>query len=231
MASFRSVISANSASRISRSTGRRAITASQSSRSSVRPGGEARILLQGRCPPHRGSIRTRNRALARHDVHNLYIPAGGDIADPALNPKFAHKLAFLDEMEAWFAGGFPASEIVPSWSATSTSRPRAGRLEPQAARRRLAHAGRNGGDEANDGDRRVGRRDASIRPPKKSFNVVELSRRRLGGGQSGPQTGPCVGEPGGGGRRREMNVLSEARGWRRPSDHVPAPVAFAARAG
>jgi exodeoxyribonuclease-3 len=31
-------------------------------------------------------------------VHNLYVPAGGDIPDPAANPKFAHKLAFLDEM-------------------------------------------------------------------------------------------------------------------------------------
>src|SRR6478609_5457047 len=33
-------------------------------------------------------------------LHNFYVPAGGDIADPALNPKFAHKLAFLDEMHA-----------------------------------------------------------------------------------------------------------------------------------
>jgi len=31
-------------------------------------------------------------------VHNLYVPAGGDVPDPAVNPKFAHKLAFLDEM-------------------------------------------------------------------------------------------------------------------------------------
>src|SRR5262245_55085426 len=31
-------------------------------------------------------------------VHNLYVPAGGDLPDPDLNPKFAHKLAFLDEM-------------------------------------------------------------------------------------------------------------------------------------
>ena len=31
-------------------------------------------------------------------VHNFYVPAGGDIADPKVNPKFAHKLAFLDEM-------------------------------------------------------------------------------------------------------------------------------------
>jgi len=33
-------------------------------------------------------------------VHNFYVPAGGDIPDPELNPKFAHKLAFLDEMRA-----------------------------------------------------------------------------------------------------------------------------------
>ncbi len=33
-------------------------------------------------------------------LHNFYVPAGGDIPDPQLNPKFAHKLAFLDEMRA-----------------------------------------------------------------------------------------------------------------------------------
>lgn len=36
-------------------------------------------------------------------VHNYYVPAGGDEPDPAINPKFAHKLKFLDEMHAWFA--------------------------------------------------------------------------------------------------------------------------------
>ena len=33
-------------------------------------------------------------------LHNLYVPAGGDVPDPAINAKFAHKLAFLDEMQA-----------------------------------------------------------------------------------------------------------------------------------
>jgi exodeoxyribonuclease-3 len=31
-------------------------------------------------------------------LHNFYVPAGGDIPDPAVNLKFAHKLAFLGEM-------------------------------------------------------------------------------------------------------------------------------------
>src|SRR5258706_3786513 len=36
------------------------------------------------------------------ELHNFYVPAGGDIPDPKRNPKFAHKLAFLREMEAQF---------------------------------------------------------------------------------------------------------------------------------
>jgi exodeoxyribonuclease-3 len=31
-------------------------------------------------------------------VHNYYVPAGGDEPDPTINPKFEHKLAFLDEL-------------------------------------------------------------------------------------------------------------------------------------
>ncbi|MFN4090706.1 MAG: exodeoxyribonuclease III [Alphaproteobacteria bacterium] len=37
-------------------------------------------------------------------IHNFYVPAGGDIPDPDLNPKFAHKLRFMDELAAWMAG-------------------------------------------------------------------------------------------------------------------------------
>jgi exodeoxyribonuclease-3 len=36
------------------------------------------------------------------EVHNFYVPAGGDIPDPKENPKFDHKLRFVDDMLAWF---------------------------------------------------------------------------------------------------------------------------------
>jgi len=39
------------------------------------------------------------------ELHNIYVPAGGDVPDPATNPKFAHKLRFLDEITAWFELG------------------------------------------------------------------------------------------------------------------------------
>jgi exodeoxyribonuclease-3 len=35
-------------------------------------------------------------------VHNLYVPAGGDIPDPEINSKFRDKLDFLRETAAWF---------------------------------------------------------------------------------------------------------------------------------
>ena len=36
------------------------------------------------------------------ELHDFYVPAGGDIADPALNPKFAHKLDFLERLRRHF---------------------------------------------------------------------------------------------------------------------------------
>ncbi len=36
------------------------------------------------------------------ELHNFYVPAGGDVPDPEQNEKFAHKLAFLAEMAAAF---------------------------------------------------------------------------------------------------------------------------------
>lgn len=36
------------------------------------------------------------------ELHCCYVPAGGDIPDPELNDKFAHKLGFMDEQAAWW---------------------------------------------------------------------------------------------------------------------------------
>lgn len=37
------------------------------------------------------------------EIQNYYIPAGGDVPDPAVNEKFAHKLQFLDEKRAYWS--------------------------------------------------------------------------------------------------------------------------------
>ena len=46
------------------------------------------------------------------DLHNLYIPAGGDEPDVNVNDKFAHKLDFVDEMSAWFADQYTPDQNV-----------------------------------------------------------------------------------------------------------------------
>lgn len=46
-------------------------------------------------------------------LHNVYIPAGGDIPDPERNPKFKDKLEFVDALTRWSRNeGMHASIIV-----------------------------------------------------------------------------------------------------------------------
>jgi exodeoxyribonuclease-3 len=35
------------------------------------------------------------------ELHNFYVPAGGDLPDPEQNPSFRHKLDFVEDMTKW----------------------------------------------------------------------------------------------------------------------------------
>ena len=56
-------------------------------------------VLKEDCRHVEASIELPDRRIA---LHNLYIPAGGDIPDVDLNDKFKHKLGFVREMTEWF---------------------------------------------------------------------------------------------------------------------------------
>ena len=45
-------------------------------------------------------------------LHNFYVPAGGDVPDPAINPKFAHKLQFVAEATDWFRHHLPHRSVL-----------------------------------------------------------------------------------------------------------------------
>ena len=64
------------------------------------------------CPPLCPAEEARTAAVAVKGliIQTLYVPAGGDVADPVTNPKFAHKLAFLERMKAAYQGN--ASNLV-----------------------------------------------------------------------------------------------------------------------
>lgn len=46
------------------------------------------------------------------ELHNFYVPAGGDIPDIALNDKFADKLKFIDAMTTWSKSVNPKKPVV-----------------------------------------------------------------------------------------------------------------------
>jgi exodeoxyribonuclease III len=80
------------------------------------------VMILGRVPlEDAGSRGFCGRGDARHAaarladgtvVHNVYVPAGGDLPDPETNPKFRHKLAFIEELRAWFAAERPHRAIL-----------------------------------------------------------------------------------------------------------------------
>lgn len=46
------------------------------------------------------------------ELHDFYVPAGGDVPDREANPKFAHKLDFIAEATAWSQVRGPARRAV-----------------------------------------------------------------------------------------------------------------------
>ncbi|MAR56242.1 MAG: exodeoxyribonuclease III [Rickettsiales bacterium] len=46
------------------------------------------------------------------ELHNFYVPAGGDIPDPEANPKFRHKLDYYDDLLRWSKALDPKKPVV-----------------------------------------------------------------------------------------------------------------------
>ncbi|GAA0297696.1 exodeoxyribonuclease III [Rhodovulum strictum] len=45
-------------------------------------------------------------------IHNVYVPAGGDVPDRMVNEKFGQKLDFVSEMRDWFSDNRPDRAIL-----------------------------------------------------------------------------------------------------------------------
>lgn len=162
-------------------------------------------------------------------IHNLYVPAGGDEPDPAINEKFAHKLQFLDELEAWFgAGSLRAGHegivvgdlnIAPLeqdvWSHRDLLKVVSHTPVETKALTRVQQAGRW-----------VDLMRMHVPPEEKLYtwwsyrakDWAESNRgRRLDHIWSTPQLAPSC---------NRIEVLRETRGWVQPSDHVPVIASF-----
>jgi len=159
-------------------------------------------------------------------VENVYVPAGGDIPDPALNPKFAQKLAFLQRMTDWSADVRVPSILVGDlniaplecdvWSHKALLDVVSHTPVEVAAMAQLAAAH----DWVD-----LGRRFAPA--PERLFTWWSYRARDWAASDRGRRldhiwAGPQVAATATAARAHES-----VRGWERPSDHVPLIAEFA----
>jgi exodeoxyribonuclease-3 len=160
-------------------------------------------------------------------VHNFYVPAGGDEPDPDINPKFAHKLAFLDEMRDVKADhdNVTASILVGDLNIAP--------LETDVwSHKQLLKVVSHTPIETKtlENLRTGGGWDDLIRhripPEEKVYTWWSYRARDWDTADRGRRLDHIWSSPNLSPKLTGMTVLREARGWLKPSDHVPVIAAF-----
>ena len=160
-------------------------------------------------------------------IHNYYVPAGGDEPDPEINPKFAHKLAFLDEMRDLPAHAARRATSARSWSATSTSR-RSNTTSGATSRCSRWCRTRRSNARSSPPRRRPATgsmsRARSCREPEKLYTWWSYRAPDWVAADKGRRLDHIWVSQALGDRLAAIKVTKDARGWERPSDHVPVTV-------
>lgn len=159
-------------------------------------------------------------------VHNFYVPAGGDEPDPEKNPKFDHKLKFLEEMKSLSSstGNTPNIlvgdlNIAPLETDVWSHR----QLLKVVSHTPVETEGLTDVMKAGDWTDLIRHH---IPAEEKVFTwwsyrsrdwSVSDRGRRLDHIWSAPQLAENL---------VDLSVLREARGWEKPSDHVPVIASF-----
>ena len=160
-------------------------------------------------------------------LHDFYIPAGGDEPDPVVNDKFAHKLAFLDELKAWL-GTTPAAapsivvgdlNIAPLVDDVWSHKALLKVVSHTPVETDTFEAIRAGGAWID-----VMRR--AIPVPEKLYTWWSYRAADWAKADKGRRLDHVWASPHFEDRLGGVEVLREARGWERPSDHVPVIARF-----
>ncbi len=155
-------------------------------------------------------------------VHNLYVPAGGDEPDPEVNVKFRHKLDFIEEMRAMRASGEPDVSAILVGDLNIAPLP-----DDVWSHKQLLKIVSHTPVETEGMNRIIeegGWADLirqAIPAPEKvytwwSYRAKDWAAadrgRRLDHIWSSPDIAPLM---------TQLRIRKDARGWERPSDHVP----------
>ncbi len=161
-------------------------------------------------------------------LQNFYVPAGGDEPDPAINPKFAHKLRFVEEMKALDAahGAGSASILVGDLNIAP--------LETDVwSHKQLLNVVSHTPIET-DGLKAVMKRGKwadlmrhHVPPSEKLYTWWSYRAREWDVSNRGRRLDHIWSSSDLVAGLDTIEVLREARGWDRPSDHVPVIARFA----
>jgi exodeoxyribonuclease-3 len=161
-------------------------------------------------------------------LHNFYVPAGGDEPDPVVNPKFAHKLAFLDEMHRWLNGS------TLSRSAVLVGDLNVAPLEHDVwSHRQLLGVVSHTPVETGSLDRLraagswIDAMRHFVPADRKLYTWWSYRARDWAASDRGRRLDHIWVAPALAPRLRNVEVVREARGWKQPSDHVPVIVSLA----
>ena len=154
-------------------------------------------------------------------VHNFYIPAGGDIPNREENPKFGHKLDFLDELTSHFQTQAPQRSILVgdlniapmAEDVWSTKQLRNVVSHTDIEREKLLALIEKGGWE--DAIRRLSGPD-EILYSWWSYRARDWKASNRGRRLDHIWVSRDIAD-----KATSFHIESEARGWEKPSDHVP----------
>lgn len=157
------------------------------------------------------------------DIHNLYIPAGGDIPIRDENDKFDHKLSFVEEMTDWFVdsgthkrraitlGDFNIAPMEHDVWSSKQLRNTVSHTEPEITRINTMLKSGNWTDSARQ----------FIDPQEKAYSWWSYRNRDWKKSNRGRRLDHIWVTQSLKNNLKSYQTLPEARDWEKPSDHVP----------
>lgn len=160
-------------------------------------------------------------------LHNFYVPAGGDEPDPETNPKFAHKLGFLEEMHR-----IPAMQDDGSASVLVGDLNIAPLETDVWSHKQLLKVVSHtpveteGLEALREAGNWIDLMRQHIPPEEKLFTWWSYRARDWDAADRGRRLDHIWSSENISNALQDVAVLRHARGWERPSDHVPVIATF-----
>lgn len=160
------------------------------------------------------------------ELHSLYVPAGGDEPDPVVNDKFKHKLDFVDEMAGWFRDTRDPKRPILVLGDLNIAPLETDVWSHKQLLKVVSHTPVEV-EKFSAAQNAFGWVDTmrEIVPPEEQLYTWWSYRAKdWRAADRGRRLDHVWASPGASGRVRAMQVLKEARGWEKPSDHVPVVI-------